>query len=201
MGFEDLQIVKSLADFVKVLNQLFTITAHPATGTDDGYHLSTSILYNQRDYVEIGNRANFATQGGYIRFPNVTIPPGVTILSAKARFKAYSTQSAAVAVRIKAVNEDNPSAPSTASEINSTAKTTAYVEWNPETWTQDEWYESPDFTTVIQEIVNRPGWSSGNAMILYLGNNATTFPNCRDYYTYEVSSGIYKPELIIEYTP
>lgn len=201
MGFEELQVVKSLADFVKVLNELFTVTVHPGASEDDGYHLSTSILYNARDYVEIGNRANFATQGGYIRFPGVAIPPGVNILSAKARFRAYSNQSAAVSVRIKAVNEDNPDAPSSASGINSAAKTTAYVEWSPEAWTQDEWYETPDIATVIQEIVDRPGWASGNAMILYLGNNATTFPNCRDFYTYEVSGGIYRPELIVEYTP
>jgi hypothetical protein len=40
--------------------------------------------------------------------------------------------------------------------------TTAYVDW-PKTWKFEwQWIGTPDFANVVQEIVNRPGWSTGN---------------------------------------
>jgi type IV pilus assembly protein PilY1 len=41
-------------------------------------------------------------------------------------------------------------------------------------WAPNAWYESPDFTGVIQEIVNRPGWSPGNALVVILSSKGHT---------------------------
>ena len=45
--------------------------------------------------------------------------------------------------------------------------TTASVAWsNMAAWTAGQWYNSPDISSIIQEIVNQGGWTSGNNMAL-----------------------------------
>ena len=45
--------------------------------------------------------------------------------------------------------------------------TTAQIAWNQENLGSG-WAVSPDIKTVVQEIVNRSGWSSGNWLLLLL---------------------------------
>jgi len=40
--------------------------------------------------------------------------------------------------------------------------------WAGTTWAQETWYESPDMRTVIQEVIDRPGWSPDNALVVIL---------------------------------
>lgn len=45
-------------------------------------------------------------------------------------------------------------------------KTTARVNYDPAAWTTGQTYTSPSLNSVFQELVNRPGWASGNNMNL-----------------------------------
>ncbi len=48
-------------------------------------------------------------------------------------------------------------------------KTSASVGWRQAgTWVNGTWYDSPDLTAVVQEIVNRSDWTAGNALALLL---------------------------------
>ena len=48
-------------------------------------------------------------------------------------------------------------------------RSSASVSWAiEEYWRAGDWYWSPDLSVVIQEIVDRPGWTSGNALALLL---------------------------------
>ena len=53
--------------------------------------------------------------------------------------------------------------------INGRSWTTASVAWKiAEPRTMQESYRSLDFKTVIQEIVDRAGWASGNDLTIFL---------------------------------
>ena len=71
-----------------------------------------------------------------------------------------------VTVRIYGEKSLNAALPaSTAYDLSSRTKTSAYVDWTPPHSTQiHELLFSPDISTIVQEIVNQGGWISGNPM-------------------------------------
>jgi hypothetical protein len=56
--------------------------------------------------------------------------------------------------------------------ISSRSRTLAAVPWSPVPWTivgeagPDQ--RTPNIASVIQEIVNRPGWASGNSLVVII---------------------------------
>ena len=67
--------------------------------------------------------------------------------------------------------------------------TSASVVWTcAEDWVIWQQYRTPDLKTVIQEVVNRAGWASGNAIALFLqGENQgpSDFENAREFESFE----------------
>jgi hypothetical protein len=117
------------------------------------------------------NSAGNQTVG--LRFRGVGVPPGATILAAWLQFKVDETGSGTIALNIKGQAADNPATfAATSKNLSNRAKTSAGVTWAPGAWpTVGEAaaaQRSPDLAPVIQEIVNRPGWTSGNALALLL---------------------------------
>jgi hypothetical protein len=71
------------------------------------------------------------------------------------------------------------------------------VYWQPAQWFAETEYDSPDIAAVVQEIVDRPGWASGQAMAFFLdGDEVQNI----DGYSWDYNSGQYAPRLYIEYT-
>ena len=97
----------------------------------------------------------------FFRFTNVTIPAGSTISSAilKIDWEAGSERT----FRINGFDLDDVSQPSSGSDVNHTNHTTDNVSWTvPSTAAI---HDSPDIKTIVQEIVDRSGWDSGQAMM------------------------------------
>lgn len=44
--------------------------------------------------------------------------------------------------------------------------TAAVVDWDPASWLTGQFNASPDISAVVQEIIDRGGWSSGNALTI-----------------------------------
>ena len=107
-----------------------------------------------------------------IRFSAVNIPPNAVIQRAFVQFTADETQSEATNLTIRAqAIDDAPTFTSAAFGISSRIPTAASVPWNaiPAWAAVGEAglnQRTPDLKTVIQQIVNRPGWSSGNALVV-----------------------------------
>jgi len=56
-----------------------------------------------------------------------------------------------------------------ANNITDRAVTTAKVKWSIPAWTEkNAKFQTPDISSILQEIVNQEGWESGNAIILIL---------------------------------
>jgi hypothetical protein len=71
--------------------------------------------------------------------------------------------------------------------IGNAVMTVASVAWDYKTaWSPDTQYTSPDISNVVQEVVNRPGFSSGNSMAIYY-NTRDLSRKARSFASYEYS--------------
>ncbi len=113
-----------------------------------------------------------ATQVVGVRFRDVGIPDGVTIVSAKLQFTASSSSTGTLNLTIAGQAADN-AAPfaEVINNLTSRTKTSNSAPWNPVAWSagdagMDEL--TTDLTLVVKEIVDRPGWVEGNAIVLLI---------------------------------
>ena len=111
--------------------------------------------------------------GGGIRFQNLPIENGEHVGSAILLITPrFSESSADAMARISAEYTDNAtdfSGDNGASfDVRYSNHTTAVIDWdNMPTFTENVTLQSPDFANVIQEIVDRPGWVSGNSIVIF----------------------------------
>ena len=70
------------------------------------------------------------------------------------------------------------------------------MSWNPGSWTSGSDYDSDDIGSIIQEIVDRAGWSSGNAMAFVITRSST---GGRSALSYESGSSV-APMLTVSYS-
>lgn len=113
-----------------------------------------------------------------LRFTNITIPKGATINSAKIHLKIdSSTGSGGYAnIDIRADAADNSTQILTQAAQAARVRTTASVNWAA-TLTLSTEYDTPELKTVVQEIVNRAGWLSGNAIqFIFEDHNYRPYP-------------------------
>ena len=112
-----------------------------------------------------------------LRFLNINIPQGTTILSASIQFTTDETDTGSTSVAIRGEDTDDASVFSSSnSNISNRTLTSASVAWNNIlAWNTvgqsgaDE--QTPDITTIVQEIINRGGWSSGNALAFVISGS------------------------------
>src|SRR2546428_12785375 len=88
---------------------------------------------------------------------------------------------------------------SRAFNVSTRPRTTATATWQPVAWTTvgaaTAAQRTPDLTSVIQEVVSRPGWAYGNALAIIINGFGL-----RTAYTYDGSATL-APLLHVEFTP
>lgn len=146
------------------------------------------------------NSASFYDYLSYIRFTAVDIPAGSTIDSATLNLTAGTLSSVVVITTVKAEAADNPAACSSAADTNARTLTSASVNWDPSAWVVNTAYDSPDIAAVIQEVVNRNGWASGNAMQLFWSTRSTGWGGSTTLQGAYPDTGN-GPLLTVNYTP
>ena len=118
-----------------------------------------------------------------LTFRNVSIQKGATVhkaivrLTAKASlsFPVHNNLQDNVTVMIIGHDVDNSSPASDAMEAESGARTSNCQSWvNISHWTDNTVYDSPDIACVVQEIVDRSGWASGNNLTVFFEEVAST---------------------------
>lgn len=158
---------------------------------------------NQSSALNIGN-PGAVTRNMSLRFLNITIPKDAIINSARIRFVSLSTKNPNITSRIQGVAEDNTAqfvvgVDPTQNTARERTKTSASVNWNGSiSQTAEADLDSPDITSIVQEIVNRGGWSSGNAMAFFLSDNGSSGGEFLSVYEY-ASSTTKAAILIIDY--
>lgn len=107
-------------------------------------------------------------------YDNVTIPQGATITNAYIKFRSEdNSPSSSASVKVYAEDVDNASTFSyTDDDITDRTKTTANVTWSIERWYTNSYYNTDDISSVIQEVINRSNWSSGNKLNIIIEPNS-----------------------------
>ena len=153
------------------------------------------------------NFGSLRTNG--LRFTDMAIPQGAKITSATLTFTA-STDSHDVdpanfpsfTIQGEKVG-DAPSFAATSNNISSRPVTGASVTWDKNSgltdWTAEETYNTPDLASVIQEVVDQPGWCGNNAIALIvkaIGSSNST----RYAYSFD-NTGAKAPALSVSWDP
>ncbi len=136
-----------------------------------------------------------------MRFCNVEVPQGAEIVNATLKICAYSGGlGGQVNAVVTAEAADNVSEFSSSHRLANVMNSDASAVWTWDSaWSADTWYDSPDLGAVIQEIVNRPGWSAGNALaILCVGDHSAG--SDRQFWSYD-GDPARAPQLEITYLP
>lgn len=166
--------------------------------------------------ISPGSHGNNDEHSAAARFTSVTVPNAATISSATYRMTAQGTYDAGgntVSFLVSAEASDNAPALTTdassggslrvsgapAPTVDRPRTTAVSAAWNQTAVIIDTEY-SIDVTSVIQEIVNRAGWTSGNAILIIVDTNTTTTQGeWQDYYSYD-GDPTKAPKLDITYS-
>ncbi|MBT8201357.1 MAG: metallophosphoesterase, partial [Acidimicrobiia bacterium] len=113
-----------------------------------------------------------------LRFGDVSVPQGAIITSATVQFQSADPALGAASLVIEAQAADDASVfAGTSFDISTRPRTVAAVSWNPPDWVDDRLaglgQRTPDLTSIIQEVVDRPGWNSGNGLSLIVSGSGT----------------------------
>ena len=106
-----------------------------------------------------------------IRFTGLTIPQGATIIGAFVQFQVDEPSSEDTTLTLYGEAADHAvTFTSSDGDVSLRTRTSASVEWGPPAWNTvgEAGFEqqTPDITSLIQEVVNRGGWLSGNALTI-----------------------------------
>lgn len=138
-----------------------------------------------------------------LRFQSVAIPQGATINSAYVEFEADSTDSGTTNLVIYGEDvDDAPQFVNSRGNISDRTKTAASVNWAVPSWsTVSAKEQSVDMASIIQEIVNRGGWSSGNSMVIIIEPGVGCVSNsCQREAESFSGEPANAPLLVIDYT-
>jgi len=168
-----------------------------ATSSDDAEQKTTnnSVRINSSDLELVTDKTVVQLVG--MRFTGINVPRGAIITNAYVQFQASKADSAAASLTVRGQAADSPATFTTAnSNISSRPLTTGSVPWTPLAWTQGARgtaQRTPNLGAVLQELVNRPGWSPGNAAVLIISGTGVRRAEAFD------GGAAFAPMLHIEY--
>jgi len=147
-----------------------------SASSDDVEEFPSGYVHRTSPDLELIYDGRLQTVG--LRFAGVEIPQGATIVGAYVQFRAGETDSDAASLLIEGQAADDAlTFASVSKNVTSRPRTGASVTWDPAPWTAvgeaglDQ--QTAGLVPVIQEIVNRPGWASGNALALIISGMDT----------------------------
>ncbi len=113
-----------------------------------------------------------------LRFNNIEIPQGKAISNAYIQFTTDEITSNPASLQIKGEASDNSETFITSNfNIATRILTNSQVSWNPDAWNiigeSSEAQRTPDISNLVQEIVNRSGWNSGNSLTFVFSGTGT----------------------------
>lgn len=132
-----------------------------------------------------------------LRFRELNIPQGSTVSSAYIEFTAYDTDDGSGAsMLIQGIDQDDVDSFRNHNryDLQNIAKTTG-VTWSMPAFRRNNVYQTVDVSSIVNAIVGRAGWQTGNDMGFVLSN----FNDVRGAYSYSGKPS-YAPRLYIEFS-
>lgn len=118
-----------------------------------------------------------------LRFQSVDVPQGAIITNAYIMFTTDETDSEPTSLIIHGEDiDDAPVFTSSDDNITDRTLTSASVGWNSiSAWdTVDEQHNTPDLSSVVQEIVGRSGWAANNDMVFIISGSGKRVAQSHD---------------------
>jgi hypothetical protein len=169
---------------------------YPSVSGDDGHVFAgfdTSL-----DYMNLGNAAS-AQCTVLVRFRNVTIPQGSLITSAFLRVTAYANNINPGYAYLQFNDIDDAVMPVDETAVTA-LDTTSNVSWPVLiNWVDGTQYDTPDIASVLQIVVSRAGFASGNSVLLLAPNNNFIAGTYRRISSIDYLGGAEKAELHVEW--
>jgi hypothetical protein len=147
----------------------------------------------------IGNGQSTTASYTGLRFTNVPIPQRATVTSAKLQF--YSTQSQwnPIAIQLAAEATDNSATFSNSGKPSQRTVTAAKVNHISNIqWSANTWYTFDEMNAPIQEVINRPNWSNGNALSIIIKGTGSAWG--RKFLRSYNGAAATSPKLLLTYT-
>ena len=151
-----------------------TVVRQISSSTDDAEEAEAGGIDLTSSDIELVFDKSSQTVG--LRFTGISIPNSASITDASVQFTVDEVSEGATNLLIYGENVDNASTYSSdRNAITSRPLSSAFVAWSPNAWNArgesgvDQ--RTPDLSSIIQEIVNRPGWSADNALSLVISGD------------------------------
>ena len=120
-----------------------------------------------------------------LRFRSLNIPQGTTITEAYVTFTGTETETGTTNVAICVENSGDADAFSSSDDdITDRPHASKVVNWSPGTWVNNGKYNTPNLNEIVEAIVGRSVWNSGNDMAFMFKPNGGD----RDAYTHDDNS-------------
>ena len=112
-----------------------------------------------------------------LRFTSVNVPPGAVITAASVQFTADEVGTGTSSLTIRAEAADNaPAFVAATNNLSSRALTGTAAAWSVPDWptvgAAGAAQRTSDLASVVQEVLSRPGWAGGNAVVLLVTGSA-----------------------------
>lgn len=175
-----------------------TLDLKPLATADDGSRSDAGVWSGTAVLVGVSGGI---VRHSWFRFPAATIPQGATINVAHIILTAVNETGTNVASVIAGVDEDDHAAPTDDATwvTDHGIHTTATVQWDFANIASGT-IQTPSLVAIIQEIVNRAGWASGNDIGIHIDDDGTAAANFQTFEDFG-AAGTGEAILHIEYGP
>ncbi len=167
-------------------------------GADDVEENSAGVVDATSTDLELVEDAGMKQKVG-LRFNLIDVPQGANITQAYLQFTVDEPNSDVTNLVVSGEDTNNAVPFATTNfELTNKTKTSATVNWSPPAWTTEGAsgldQRTPDLSSILQEIVDRPGYSQNNSIALFVSGTGE-----RTAESYNGSSSA-APQLCINYT-
>ena len=166
------------------------------SGNDDAHEAADGTGFD-RTATELQAYANASAGSQFhagMRFTGITIPVGSTITAATIDIEITTSDDARVGIGCEDVDD--------AADFLTNPDVTSRAQTSLASWVQNNIglgvATSPDIASAVQVVIDRPGWESGNALVVMLRAFASGNKKL-DFAAFEHATGA-PVELTIEYT-
>jgi len=152
-----------------------TVNYQVSASADDGYAWSATEQDIGSSYLVVGDDRTYTAPYymSAMRFTNIDAPRNAHIVDAHLKISSISEGFRGQIYGVIQAETADDVTDFSSRYIGAMSKTTEAIAWDhKDAWAANTYYTSPDISSVIQEVVSRAGWNSGNSMAIYYSTRA-----------------------------
>ncbi len=155
------------ASYTELPGDIEEMMSSPSMDVDDAEESAGGVVEVTSASLELVRDADDQIVG--LRFPGVQIEPGSVIAEAYIQFTAAAAGGEPTTLSIKVEDSDNAAAfAAVPGDISGRNLVETAISWSPTAWISagDAGIEqrTPNLAEALRDVINRPGWQSGNAL-------------------------------------